>query len=173
MTGQGTSGERTSIGGQGTVEAVYIAPDGGDPVEAVESAEAVAGRGLRGDRYFDAAGTFSDGDVDERGPGRDLTLIETEAVAAIERESDISLDPGEHRRNVETRGVALNHLVVERFRVGEVVCRGDRLCEPCSYLQSKTEDGVLDALLHRGGLRADVIDGGVLEPGAEVVQLSE
>jgi hypothetical protein len=153
----------------GAVAAIYLAPDSGDPVEAVDSVEAVPGRGLRGDRYFRGAGTFSDDG--ERKPGRDLTLIEAEAVEAIERESGIDLGPGAHRRNVETRGLALNHLVGERFRVGDVVCRGDRLCEPCSYLESMTEDGVLKALLHRGGLRADILEGGVVRPGAEVVPL--
>jgi MOSC domain-containing protein YiiM len=156
---------------RGTVAAVFVAPDAGDPVESVASAEAVAGRGLRGDRYFRGEGQFSEDDAAEREPGRDLTLIEREAVAAIEREAGIDLAPGAHRRNVETRGVALNHLVGERFRVGEVVCRGDRLCEPCSYLQSMTEEGVLEALRHRGGLRADVLESGVVRPGDEVVPL--
>ncbi|WP_435335250.1 MOSC domain-containing protein [Haloarchaeobius sp. TZWWS8] len=158
--------------GTGTVEAVYIAGEAGDPVQAVEAAEAVARRGLRGDRYFVGDGTFASwDDEDERPAGYDLTLIETEAVAAIEREADIALEPGEHRRNVETRDVALNHLVGKRFRVGEVVCRGDRLCEPCDYLQRKTEDGVLDALLHRGGLRADIVEGGTIRPGDVVEPL--
>lgn len=150
----------------GTVTAVFIASESERPPESVTAAEAVPRRGLRGDRYFADEGTFTTwGEDEERPAGYDLTLIETEAIAAIERESDIELEPGEHRRNVETSGVALNHLVGERFRVGDVVCRGDRLCEPCDHLERLTEDGVREALLHRGGLRADIVEGGTIRPG--------
>ncbi|MFB6122716.1 MAG: MOSC domain-containing protein [Haloferacaceae archaeon] len=125
------------------------------------SRRAVAGAGLRGDRYFDATGTFSD----VPGGGRDLTLVEAEALAAVEREAGISLSFADHRRNLTTRGVALNHLVERRFRVGDVVCEGVRLCEPCSRLESLTEAGVGEALVHRGGLRADIVDGGTIRVG--------
>lgn len=158
--------------GAGTVERIFVAEGSEAPMERVSSVEAVAGRGLRGDRYFTETGTFVDWDDRDRRPnGYDVTLIELEAVEAIEREADISLSPGEHRRNIETRDVALNHLVGERFRVGEAVCRGDRLCEPCSHLERLTADGVLETLVHRGGLRADVLESGVIDPGATVERL--
>lgn len=148
----------------GRVEAIHIAPAAGEDVEGVERVEAEAGTGLRGDRYYEAEGTFSE----NGGPGRHLTLIEAEAVEAIEREADISFEPGEHRRNVTTRDVALNHLVGEEFTVGDVRCVGTELCEPCSHLQSLTEEGVLNALVHRGGLRADVIESGTIGVGDAV-----
>lgn len=148
----------------GTVDAIHIAPAGEAAVEAVDSVEGIAGRGLRGDRYFDGTGTFY-ATVDT---GRDLTLIEVEAVDAIEREVDIVLDPGEHRLNVTTRDVALNHLDNQRFRVGGVVCRGVRLCEPCRHLESLTVDGTLEALVHRGGLRADIVESGVMSVGDSI-----
>ncbi len=149
----------------GTVESMHIAPEAEASVVDRESVEAVAGRGLRGDRYFEAAGTFTG----VEGGGRHLTLIETEALAAIEREAGIELAPGEHRRNITTSGVALNHLVGDRFRVGEAVCEGIRLCEPCNHLQSLTgESNIVSALLHRGGLRADIVDGGTITVGDRV-----
>ncbi|MEF8841111.1 MAG: MOSC domain-containing protein [Haloarculaceae archaeon] len=151
----------------GTVESIHVAPEAADLMEPRESVDAVAGKGLRGDRYFDAEGTFS-GAADG---GNELTLVEREAIAAIEREAGIELDPGEHRRNLTTRGVALNHLVGERFRVGDVVCRGVRLCEPCDHLESLTADGVVAALTHRGGLRADVEAGGVIRVGGAVERI--
>lgn len=162
--------------GNGGVERIFVAPEGGAEMRELDEVEAVAGRGLRGDRYFagEETGTFADWDDEEERPdGYDLTLIEQEAVDAIERESGIDLAPGEHRRNVETSDVALNHLVDRRFRVGDVVCYGDRLCEPCNHLQQLTEDGVLAALTHRGGLRTDILDGGTIRPGDEVVVLDD
>lgn len=153
--------------GRGTVEGLYVAPEAGAAVEARESVDAVAGRGLRGDRYFDESGSFSD----LEGDGRDLTLIEAEAIEAMAREADVDLEPGEHRRNVVTSGVALNHLVGERFRVGGAVCRGARLCEPCAHLQSLSGKAVLPALVHRGGLRADLLEGGPIAVGDPVNRL--
>ena len=154
--------------GTGSVEGIFVAPEAEAEMRQVAEVEAVAGGGLRGDRYFAdvETGTFVDWEPgEERRSGYDLTLIEREAVEAIAREVGVDLAPGEHRRNVETRDVALNHLVGERFRIGEVVCRGDRLCEPCSHLQRLAGDGVLDALVHRGGLRADVVRGGAIRAG--------
>ena len=159
---------------QGTVERVFIASDAEAEMDELETVEALAGSGLRGDRYSSERenGTFVRWESDEERPsGYDLTLIEREAIEAIEREAEPGLDPGEHRRNLETSGVALNHLVGERFRVGETVCRGVRLCEPCDHLEGLTAGGVREALVHRGGLRADIVEGGDIEPGDEIVRL--
>lgn len=162
------------MNGVGTAERIFTAPDAGVEMEERGEVEAVAGRGLRGDRYFSEVetGTFANwGPDEERHDGYDLTLIEREAIDAIEREAGIELAPGEHRRNVVTRDAALNHLVGTRFRVGDAVCRGDRLCEPCDYLQRITGEDVLDALAHRGGLRADVVESGTIRPGDDVEPL--
>lgn len=160
--------------GTGTVEGVFVAPESGEEMQERAAVDALAGRGLRGDRYFREAddGTVLDREPDEDGyVGYDLTLIELEAIEAIERESDIDLAPGEHRRNLETRGVALNHLVDSEFRVGEVVCRGVMLCEPCAYLQRRTQEGVLQSLVHRGGLCAEIVESGTVETGDVVEPL--
>lgn len=148
------------------VRTIHVAGEQGEPMERIERATAVAGRGIEGDRYFDTEGTFADRD------GSDITFIEQEALDAVEGDYDIDLEPGVHRRNVTTEGVALNHLVGARFRVGEVVCEGTELCEPCSYLESHLEKrGVRKALVHRGGLRARILEGGVVAPGDGVEPL--
>lgn len=145
----------------GTVEAIHLAPASGQPVEARRTVEAVPGRGLREDRHF----RHPEAEPRPPGTGQDLTLIESEALAAVGRDFDVELEAGEHRRNVTTHGIALNHLVDERFRVGEVLCQGVELCEPCRHLEGLTEDGMIQALVHRGGLRADIIDGGTVAVG--------
>lgn len=147
----------------GTVEFIHIAGEAGDDPEAHDSIEAVEEEGLRGDRYFKGVGTFSDSDREVR---RDVTLIEAEALEAVEADYDITLEPGVHRRNVTVRGVPLNHLVGRQFRVGAAVLEGVELCEPCSYLERKlAEEGVREALVHRGGLRCAVVEGGDLSVG--------
>lgn len=151
------------MGKPGIVEAIYIAPVATGPLNAVRQVNAVAGHGLEGDRYFNKTGTFSPKDV----PDRQLTLIESEAIEGLARDNSIVLPVGEARRNIVTRGVALNHLVGREFRVGEVVLRGTRLCEPCAHLESLTKRGVLAGLIHRGGLRAEIIVGGTITVGDE------
>jgi MOSC domain len=142
----------------GTVEAIVLGGSATEPLREVESAVAVAGRGLEGDRYFEGVGTFSPGG----GPGRDLTLVEAEAL------EEVGLGFAEARRNLVVRGVALDALLGRRFRVGNVECLGQRRCEPCAHLQRLTRPGVLRALVHRGGLRADVVSGGELRVGDQV-----
>lgn len=151
----------------GTVEAIHIAPEAAAETTPVSNARLVAGRGIEGDRYYTADGTFSD----HPGTGRDLTLIEAEAIEAVEREHDIQLSYADHRRNITTRDTPLNHLVDTTFRIGPVVCRGQRLCEPCSHLESLTADGVLSALVHRGGLRADILVTGTIRVGDPIRRL--
>ena len=145
---------------EGRVERIHVAPTPGAPTERIEATRAVAGEGLEGDRYFEGEGTFGGGD------DRAITFIEAEALEAVERDYEIDLDPGVHRRNVTTRGVALNHLVDARFRVGNAVCEGVELCEPCSYLEQHLDlPDLQEALLHRGGLRARIVETGTVAEG--------
>jgi MOSC domain-containing protein YiiM len=130
-------------------------------MEFREEATAIAGRGIEGDRYFHGVGHWS------KSPGvsREITLMEIEALEALHREKDISLEAGAMRRNVVTRGVPLHHLVGREFQVGSVRLLGTRLCEPCAYLEGLTQKGVLAGWIHRGGLRADIVAGGTIRVG--------
>lgn len=145
---------------RGQVRHIHVTREQGGGPAAVDEVEAVAGAGLRGDRYFREEGTFADRE------GSDLTLIESEVLAAIERDYDIELEPGAHRRNVTTAGISLNHLVGDRFQIGDAVCLGTGLCEPCSYLEEHLgAHGVREALVHRGGLRCRIVEGGAIRVG--------
>lgn len=146
---------------QGRLEAIYIAPEATAPPQPLEAVEAVVGRGLDGDRYAAGAGTWSG----SPGPQRQVTLIESEAVAALARDHDLVVDPGETRRNLVTTGVPLNHLVGATFRVGDVVLRGVALCEPCGHLDRVAGKRLSRHLLHRGGLNAEVVEGATLRVG--------
>jgi len=150
----------------GTVEVVALAAEAEGPMREVPSAEAVEGRGLRGDRYEHGAGTFSN----PGGRGYDLTLVEAEALKELSAKG-VELAPAEARRNLVVRGIALDDLIGRRFRVGEVECLGQRRCEPCSHLERLTRPGVLRGLVHRGGLRADVISDGEIRVGDRVEAL--
>jgi MOSC domain-containing protein YiiM len=135
---------------------LWGAPTAGVPAKALASVRALAGRGLEGDRHTIGKGTFPSGL-----PGSALSLIEAEVCESF----DPPLRADEHRRNLVTRGIDLNRLVGSEFRIGEVRCRGMRLCEPCRVVDGYASHPVLRALVHRGGLRADVLEDGTLRVG--------
>jgi len=148
----------------GSVHSIHITAVAGEPTVAVEEARAVAGKGLEGDRYFSGSGSWSG----TPGSGRQVTLIELETIEALDRDYEMKIEPGQARRNIVTSGVALNHLVGRQFSVGEVRLRGMRLNEPCNHLASLTDEKVKQGLVHRGGLRADIVSGGVIRVGDAV-----
>lgn len=145
--------------GAGVIETLAVAASAGEPARLLETARALPGRGLEGDRHVTGKGTFPSGM-----PGSALTLIEAEVCESF----DPPLQPSEHRRNVVTRGIDLNALVGREFTVGEVRCRGMRLCEPCTVAQRYAGRPVLRALVHRGGLRADILTDGEFRVGDPV-----
>jgi MOSC domain-containing protein YiiM len=153
---------------KGTLVSIYITPTATAPLASVSEARVVPGKGIEGDRYFDGRGTWSN----HPGTGREITLIEIEAIEAARREYNIELPPHETRRNLVTRGVPLNHLVDREFRVGEARLKGLRLCEPCSHLEGLTRQGVKAAFIHRGGLRSVVLGAGTIRPGDAIEEIS-
>lgn len=152
--------------GTGRVEAIAVAAEAEAPMVGMKRVTAVAGAGLVGDRYVDGRGTFSR----RGGGGRDLTLIEVEALAELS-ERGVALDPLDARRNLVVAGIDLDALIGRRFRVGEVECRGARRCEPCAHLERLTSPGALRGLVHRGGLRADLLSSGEIAVGDEISAL--
>jgi MOSC domain-containing protein YiiM len=139
-----------------TVEAIHLGAPRKPELWTVESVQAVAGKGLEGDRHFHAAGAP---------PGQALTLVAAEVV------EEVGLGPGDTRRQVTVRDVDVNALVGKRFRVGEVECFGVELCEPCRHLEEMTRPGIIKELTHRAGINADILVGGVIRVGDPVVEL--
>jgi MOSC domain-containing protein YiiM len=146
--------------GEGRIEGIFIAAELHELPHPVERAQALAGKGLEGNRYF-----YADG---EAPAGKAITLISAEAIEALEAEHGISLEPAASRRNVLTRGVDVNGLVGKRFKVGEIECYGVELCEPCSHLESMTKPGIIKGLVHRAGLNADILVDGEIAVGDAV-----
>lgn len=147
---------------QGTLLQIWLCAERGGSPGTVDQAEAVAATGLRGDRYFSPALG--------RDPARQVTLIAREVLDEVAREHHIDLRDGRHRRQLVVEGVPLNDLVGQEFKVGEVRLRGVELCEPCRRMARLSgEKGAIKAFVHRGGLNAEILVGGTLNPGASVV----
>jgi len=155
---------------QGSVVSIHIAAEASAPMQSIAEVRASPGRGLHGDRYFLGTGFYSK--ISSHG-GREVTLIEIEAVEALfagvrNAEGErfgIKLTAADTRRNIATSGVPLNHLVERDFLVGDVLMRGTRLCEPCKHLDILTQRGVMSGLIHRGGLRAQILNEATLRVG--------
>jgi len=134
------------------VERINIGPS--DAIGPVDSVGVLAGKGLEGDRHFHGDGAR---------PGQALTLIEAEVL------EDVGLSGAQSRRQVVVRGVRLNELVGRRFRVGAVECFGVEICEPCLHLQQMTRPGIIEELIHRGGLNADILNDGRISVGDPIL----
>ena len=156
----------------GTLEYIHIAPAASYEMEELMEARLVAGRGIEGDRYFNGTGTYS-----PKPDVREVTLIEMEALDALARndpplqEKPIVLAPIDHRRNLTTRGVPLNHLVGRRFRVGETILKGGRLNFPCKYLEELLGLPVYLPLYNRSGLNCWIVEGGIVRQGDRIEPL--
>jgi hypothetical protein len=158
---------------EGSVVSIHIALEASAPMQSRSEVRAIPGRGLDGDRYFAGKGFYS------KKPsygGREVSLIEMEAIDALfhgvtnadGKRLGIKLNCGDARRNIVTSGVPLNHLTDCEFWIGTVLMRGMRLCEPCKHLDDLTQPGVMSGLLHRGGLRAEILTEGVIHLGDRV-----
>jgi MOSC domain-containing protein YiiM len=149
----------------GAVVKIFVAPSGGVAMQAVEEIEAVAGRGLRGDRYSDRNGYWTG--VDEC----EVTLIESECIEEIRAKTGVSVTEGEHRRNLITQGIRLDSLLGKRFQVGTAILEYDRPRPPCGYIESLTEPGMTRALVGRGGICARIVTSGTIRPNDSIVVL--
>lgn len=147
---------------QGKVESIYVRPEPSRPVKKLDQVSAVPGKGLKGD-YYSQETLRKKVDYD-----REITLIEAESLDLIETEYNISLEPGECRRNLVTSNISLNMLVDKEFKVGGVTLRGIRLCEPCYHLVNLTQKELIPALVHRGGLRAQILTKGTIQVGDSI-----
>lgn len=144
----------------GRVDAIHLVAEHEGEPQSVGSAVAVAGHGLEGDRYFEEG----------LAPARQLTLVDSAVLDAVaEADPTLALSPGESRRQLTTSGINLNALVGREFSVGDVRCRGIELCEPCSHLEKITRRaGIMRALVHRGGLNAEILSDGTIAVGDAV-----
>lgn len=150
----------------GQVEKIYIALESRGKVLEIEEAELEEGKGILGDRYHSKAEQLiSEG---KTVPDNHISLVAKEELEAFLMTHDSELGFGDFRRSIITSGIDLNSLVGKRFKVGDAVCYGFELCEPCAYLASSVHRAVLPGLVHKGGLRATVISSGTISSGSEV-----
>jgi MOSC domain-containing protein YiiM len=155
----------------GIVVAVFVTPEAAQPMQQVARALLEPGRGIVGDRYYSGRGTFS-AKLKNR-PDSEITLIESEQIDYFNDLTGLALAYGAPRRNIVTRGIGLSEWVGARFRVGDVMLEGLRLCEPCAHLAALVAKEVVPALVHRAGLRARIVSAGTISAGDSIGAIAE
>ena len=148
----------------GTVVGLHVVPRSFLPMSDVETLNLIEGVGIEGDRYATESGFYSDRPEE----GRQVTLFEAETLEALKRDHNIALAPEDHRRNVTTRAVPVNHLVGRRFRIGDAVLEGTRLSTPCRHIEQITDKEIFDVLINRSGLHARIVVGGRIALGQTI-----
>ena len=145
----------------GTVVAICISPAAGQPMQQVQEVEAIAGQGLKGDRYATGEGSFNKG----KQGNRQVTLIN-----GIFFEGS-GFEFTDSRRNIVTVGVELSWLIGREFQIGTARFRGVKYCDPCnrpSKLSGK-ERSFKEAFFDRGGIIAEILEGGLIKAGDPVI----
>jgi len=152
---------------RGTITGIFVSPAAGAPMRSLARVEAIAGQGLAGDRYGSGEGFMSG----RRGGGLELTLVEEEALDSLSAENGVTITAADSRRNLAIRGIELAALVGQRFRIGDVICLGVSLCEPCVRIEQLIGKPFVRPMVHRAGLRADILSSGSVRVGDAVVPL--
>lgn len=152
----------------GTIEHLFLTGAMSQPMIAQPSLTALAGQGIDGDRYTLATGTYSK----KPEPGRQITLVEGEALDWLETEHGLTVRPEDCRRNVVTRGIELNPLVGRELMVGPVRVRVHRLCQPCRYIEKLLgQPALYERWWDKGGLRCEILEGGTIRPGDRITAI--
>ncbi|MEP9378299.1 MOSC domain-containing protein [Aquabacter sp. CN5-332] len=147
----------------GIVRHLHITARAFLPMRAMPEITLIPGKGIEGDRYMIGReeGFYSQKPED----GRQITLFEIETLEALKRDHGIELGPQDHRRNVTTEGVPLNHLVGRRFWLGATLLEATRLSIPCRHIEEITGKAIFDPLINRSGLNCRILEGGVVRVG--------
>jgi MOSC domain-containing protein YiiM len=145
----------------GRVTRIFIGAEESGPIQEIAEVEAVAGKGLVGDRYFQVG----DGAHD---PALEVTLFSAEGLEAGRADSGVDITAEDLRRNLMTEGVVLSDLLGRRFSAGEVVFEGLEENPPCAHLQRLAGKPLLKPLIGRAGIRARIVSGGTIRTGDEI-----
>ena len=155
----------------GCIKGIYIASQKGANVSGHQKVSVRAGKGIEGDRYFSTTGKNRSNYKGQ--PDWEITLIESEVIAAFNQDTDNKFHDSDFRRNLVTEGIRLNDLVGKTFQINGVSFYGVQLCEPCAGLQKRLAVKILPALVGKGGLRAQIRGNGLVGIGDSIASLAD
>lgn len=145
----------------GSVVDIIIGSEELGPVHSVGEVEAVAGLGLKGDRYYERERKSTK----DHDPSVEITLVELEGIEAAREESGLDITIEDLRRNIVTTGIDLDPLVGRRFYLGDALVEALDLNPPCRRLARIAGKPLLKPLIGKAGIRGRVVEGGVIKKG--------
>ncbi len=143
--------------------AIFISPAAGEPMEAPASVQAIAGKGLAGDRYSLATGHWHPVESCE------VTLISEHDLRLAQRRLPVAVDRGQHRRNLVVSGIRTRDLEGRRFRIGGAGFEYLKPRPPCGYINQVTGENMARALGRNSGVCLRVLTGGLIRVGDPVL----
>ena len=131
----------------------------GDEVRAIDTVEAIKGKGLVNNRHF----------KENNEKRSQITLIEIENINYYNNISKTLIPSINFRRNIITSGLRLNELLNKEFYIGKVRVKAHDLCRPCKYLQELLkQNNIIKEFLHKGGLRCEILTSGKICIGDKI-----
>ena len=131
----------------------------GDEVRAIDTIEAIKGKGLVNNRHF----------KENNEKRSQITLIEIENINYYNNISKTLIPSINFRRNIITSGIKLNELLNKEFYIGKVRVKAHDLCRPCKYLQELLkQNNIIKEFLHKGGLRCEILSSGMICVGDKI-----
>jgi len=131
----------------------------GDEVRAIDTVEAIKGKGLVNNRHF----------KENNEKRSQITLIEIENINYYNNISKTLIPSINFRRNIITSGIRLNELLNKEFYIGKVRVKAHDLCRPCKYLQELLkQNNIIKEFLHKGGLRCEILSSGKICVGDKI-----
>ena len=125
-----------------------------EPVQSVDEIEAVAGRGLVGDRKFDAH--------------RQISIVSTEELDEAAAAWGGEIPAGSTRRQITITGSKLNRTPGTTVKIGEVVVTVNGDCSPCDEMNASVGPGAKEHLQERAGITGSIAKGGTIRVGDPV-----
>ncbi|MCB0737463.1 MAG: MOSC domain-containing protein [Bacteroidetes bacterium] len=142
----------------GRVEWIGLRPERAADLISVETANAIAETGLKGDHY------------QKKGGKRQVTLIMQEHLQAAASVLGVeAISPMLTRRNIVVSGINLISLKGKKFKIGSAILEYTGECHPCSRMEENLGKGGYNAMRHHGGITCRVLASGEIGVGGEVV----
>ncbi len=149
-----------------SLHAIIIGKKAKEPLHYVESAQAVEGKGLEGDRYFYGQGTFNKPQLSQ--DVREISILPFESLAECNSRLESHLDFLDLRRNLIIKNFDASLLEEKIFSIGTTKFRIVRTCPPCRYLSRLLDEDMMKGLKHIGGYRALIVQSGMISVGDKI-----
>jgi len=151
-----------------SLEAIIIG-EAKKPLHYVKEAHVVAGRGIKGDRYYKGSGSFNRPPLDQS--VREITLIDYDTLVEVNNRLSSQLDFLDLRRNLVIKNLDINLLKKKNFTIGHATFQIQRYAPPCRYLSRLLEVDMMKGLKYIGGYRAKIISSGKIKL-ADILKLT-